>query len=475
MPNKRISQQTSITAPTSDYLIPTGLAAGSVSGQFNLYDMFRNCPDLITKSPWVDVRAYGATGDGVTDDTAAIQAAIDILTNGGTVYIPNGNFKITSPLDIDIGSIQLIGNGLQSCINQATADTHAIRLGKSTGGSVRRKLIRLHNLAILGGSGSGIAIQGEEIDNSEFSSLYLRGGTSATGTGRGISLKSSYWTKIDKLEITGNIPPPYSLTHGAPKYGIYLDNSCNNTWISRIQIDSCTDAIYFAGTSHQGGAIDGACFASNSGYGINSQVGSSYTVTSWTFKNIVGESNTTGDIYGYNFAFCTILDSQGRINLTASSRYNQIFNANYSADASFIDAGYGNRWINCGQQGSTLPTVTASKNSEWINFTDFSTWPYTILWKYYKAGTIEALANDATPSVSGSNQWLTGGTTTITDFDDGYIGQVITIISEHAITITDGTNIFLNGSANFVMGATDILTLIQKADGLWYEISRSDN
>lgn len=88
---------------------------------------------------------------------------------------------------------------------------------------------------------------------------------------------------------------------------------------------------------------------------------------------------------------------------------------------------------------------------------------------------IGTLANDATPSVNGGDLFLTGGTTTITDFDDGVLGQVITIIAEHAITITDGTNIFLNGSANFTMAATDTLTLICKADNKWYEIGRSDN
>jgi cyclophilin family peptidyl-prolyl cis-trans isomerase len=88
---------------------------------------------------------------------------------------------------------------------------------------------------------------------------------------------------------------------------------------------------------------------------------------------------------------------------------------------------------------------------------------------------IGTLANDATPSVNGGDFFLTGGTTTITDFDDGVLGQVITIIAEHAITITDGTNIFLNGSANFTMAATDTLTLICKADNKWYEIGRSDN
>lgn len=91
------------------------------------------------------------------------------------------------------------------------------------------------------------------------------------------------------------------------------------------------------------------------------------------------------------------------------------------------------------------------------------------------AQNIGTLDNDATPSVYNGEVWLTGGTTTITDFDDGVTGQIITVIAEHAITITDGTNIFLNGSVNFVMAATDTLTLICKADNKWYEISRSDN
>ncbi len=89
--------------------------------------------------------------------------------------------------------------------------------------------------------------------------------------------------------------------------------------------------------------------------------------------------------------------------------------------------------------------------------------------------TIAALANSATPSVADGKVWLTGGTTTITDFTGGVTGQEIILMSEHAITITDGTNMFLSGSANFVMASTDSLYLIQKADGNWYEISRSVN
>jgi hypothetical protein len=41
----------------------------------------------------IDVRDYGATGDGTTDDRAAIQAALDA---GGWVYIPEGTYALTS-------------------------------------------------------------------------------------------------------------------------------------------------------------------------------------------------------------------------------------------------------------------------------------------------------------------------------------------------------------------------------------------
>jgi putative cofactor-binding repeat protein len=89
---------------------------------------------------------------------------------------------------------------------------------------------------------------------------------------------------------------------------------------------------------------------------------------------------------------------------------------------------------------------------------------------------IPAFTNaDATPTVNSGNIYRTVGTTAITDFIDGYEGQIITVIAESSITITDGTNIFLSGSVNFAMTDTDTLTLIQKADGKWYEISRGDN
>jgi len=54
----------------------------------------------------LNVYDFGATGDGVIDDTAAIQLALDALMavpRGGTLYFPAGSYKVTYTL-------QLVGN-----------------------------------------------------------------------------------------------------------------------------------------------------------------------------------------------------------------------------------------------------------------------------------------------------------------------------------------------------------------------------
>jgi hypothetical protein len=49
---------------------------------------------------WFDVTEYGATGDGTTDDTSAIQDAIDACAaaGGGTVYFPAGIYQLDGAL-----------------------------------------------------------------------------------------------------------------------------------------------------------------------------------------------------------------------------------------------------------------------------------------------------------------------------------------------------------------------------------------
>jgi hypothetical protein len=89
--------------------------------------------------------------------------------------------------------------------------------------------------------------------------------------------------------------------------------------------------------------------------------------------------------------------------------------------------------------------------------------------------TVTTLDDTGTPSVVAGNLFKTGGTTAITDFDDGVVGQTIRILAAHSVTITDGTPIILAGGANFSMVATDTLTLTMFDDQVWQEVSRSVN
>ncbi len=56
-------------------------------------------PDLIAFA--TDAKTPGGlTGDGVTDDTAALQALLDRLPGGSTIYFPPGDYRIDGPIAI---------------------------------------------------------------------------------------------------------------------------------------------------------------------------------------------------------------------------------------------------------------------------------------------------------------------------------------------------------------------------------------
>lgn len=54
------------------------------------------------KGAQIDVKSFGATGDGTTDDTVAIQAAIDEAGTGtgNTVYFPAGTYICSAPINM---------------------------------------------------------------------------------------------------------------------------------------------------------------------------------------------------------------------------------------------------------------------------------------------------------------------------------------------------------------------------------------
>ncbi len=80
--------------------------------------------------------------------------------------------------------------------------------------------------------------------------------------------------------------------------------------------------------------------------------------------------------------------------------------------------------------------------------------------------------NVAKPSVLSGDLWQTGGTTKIVELKDGVPWQTIRIFSRHSVTIEHNDNIQLQGTVDYEMVDGDHIELIQKDDGVWYEVKR---
>lgn len=138
----------------------------------------------------VSVKDFGAVGDGTTDDTAAIQAAVNSLSaagKGGTVFLPAGAYKITSNILITWpnstdqnapGRITLKGAGADLSYiydyrnNTAAATGGAITIDFSAGVDNRFLTMYLGEFSII-----------KKINATTYSS-----GTYSIGTGNGLYL-----------------------------------------------------------------------------------------------------------------------------------------------------------------------------------------------------------------------------------------------------------------------------------------------
>ena len=108
--------------------------------------MTTRVPFSMTEAP-VNVRAYGAKGDGLTNDSAAIQAAIN--AGAGTVVFPKGQYLVNTGLTLGNGTRLAFDAGAQLLAGTNSMTVISTTAGFKTG-------IQLHNVSIDGNGKTGV-------------------------------------------------------------------------------------------------------------------------------------------------------------------------------------------------------------------------------------------------------------------------------------------------------------------------------
>ncbi len=131
----------------------------------------------IAYAPWVDVRTYGAMGDGVTDDTAAIQNAITaaLANKIGHVLVPAGTYLCTSQITIPGACfISGVASGMAGGVN-ANANAFPTIIHNFSG-----------DMFVFNAANGGVQISGGGLDSLRLVQAF---GSTSDGVPRGRAVK----------------------------------------------------------------------------------------------------------------------------------------------------------------------------------------------------------------------------------------------------------------------------------------------
>lgn len=222
--------------------------------------------------PWIDVVAYGAVGNGIADDTAAINNAISALpATGGIVYFPPGIYLVSGQIPVTQSGVRLMGSGIGvSIIQGSSATADILSLGT---GSPQLSYLSISDLSIWSPvvSTSGAAIKLNNVTLVAISRVEIEGAFI------GINSLASTFVAIDTVYMKN----PEATTGS----GIVL-NGGNNYFLDKVVVFTTTTQCLYG---LQLLAVD-SCWIDNShfvatGYGIIANPASATTVQKVMLNN----------------------------------------------------------------------------------------------------------------------------------------------------------------------------------------------
>lgn len=303
--------------------------------------------------PFADVRGYGAVGDGITDDTTAIQTAINSLppynlttmSGGGSVLLPTGKYLISNSLVLSHGiTLEGLGDASQVWLSAASTFTAIKNLTQTTGDG----LMTVKNLKIQGTLGatnpgiqfkgtancSGNVIRNVHLANVKGCNIDIDGGfanqvlfcvISNPGNPAILTGNNNSTSRIQvigcELDYTGGSPPNAIQIKGSGGYHNIVGNSCSGLYRMLNVLDASEGNVI------QGNVAIGAA-GTNVGIKINTghfNIIKGNMIISFTSDGILIDGNSDDNIIDGN-----VLKSNGGwgINLAAATVDRTLVGAN---------------------------------------------------------------------------------------------------------------------------------------------------
>lgn len=246
--------------------------------------------DAKIKEAIITPQDFGAVGDGVTDDTTALQNAINqAQSTGQELFIPPGSYKITTTLNIT-AHIRIRGAGITS---DSGADYESTYVTQTTGWK---------SPTILPSAGTFSAFHiatNQAVQLSDFQIVYVQANFPAALSGiSAITIAATSATNINVGSLFSNL-----MIYGADR-GINLAN-CVSWIVSKCQFFTCQsfgifiDSLGGTYTNYGDWYIEGNTFWSGSAhtqYHINILSGGAGKVVGNKFNQGAGSGQTSGAI-----------------------------------------------------------------------------------------------------------------------------------------------------------------------------------
>ena len=234
---------------------------------------------------YVNVKAtpYNAVGDGVTDDTAAIQAANDAVeaAGGGVVFFPEGTYIVTA-LTVDSQRVEFLGVGRATILKKTSGTTDFITV-TANGCSFRRFRIEGPNNT----GADGIAFDNcsdflvEDVEGFQLSTTVTVGLTIECTDGRIVRVHSDsntqqgvHLNKAQRVEVIA--PTSVGIGTTAAHHGVYVGNCRDVVVTDPLARDGAGTGVHvFAQSSYaaRGIIVKGARCSGNGTVGSGNRAG----------------------------------------------------------------------------------------------------------------------------------------------------------------------------------------------------------